>query len=397
MKSLKKSGAFLLAALLLGAALSGCGKKEPDIAVGFDARTELKAAAAATREDLTARFAASPAASVKDALPGGAYTVAFDAAALDREGEASLSGSLCADDNAGTGILDVTFPLGDNPVSVRLSYAPDFVGLSSPTLLGDETFYGLAPYDFAGQLEGSALASLLQLDIQAMARFDGILASLSQTRQVPDLMNYLDGTFIDSLTLTVRETTLLRGGQELAAYQISDEEKDVHYTVAQGRLFHVSASLLSQTESGEAETVWLEMEFYGDNGQSVQIVAEPYVSLELDFTDGLSANLYTGRGDGVTVSGSWKEDGSLSFSLYEGDVERLALSGALTFSGGGFTYAGYASTAQDIGQTREYDVTVSCTPGATVPVPGQTRNLAEMDEGSLYNLLWTLILRGGLG
>lgn len=438
-EKLQRFPALLLCAAMLAALLGGCAEEVgPDKpAGGGGGKEEIKEAAPAellsaalegTRTDLEERFGASMLAGFSGMAENKALTAMVDVSFPDELGEiaGSITGSAVFDGITGQARADLVISTDDTPLGVY--YSPEFMGVSCEKVFGDGTYYGLRPYGFYEQLNGSALAELVDLDMDSVRKLDEILESVPKdvnvfTAPEMDRIFKVLHELIEKVELTTQDTTITRGGRELRgkdykAVLSSDEladiltqmatampdwvlvyglgtgddsaaavseaaeairrsgmETPVTFTVVDGKLLHVSAQYKK-----DGGTVYLEAEFYGDNGSTLRLTVEPVFSLTLDLAAGVSAEVNAES----TTKLDWATDGGLEFITYRGDVTDLCLEGTLTAEEGRVSFDGiwYSGERGDRNPLK-----ISTTPGGQVSVPESMTNITELGARQLYSAL----------
>ena len=151
----------------------------------------LSDAADVTLSDLEARLDASPLPALFALLEAEALTADVDVGFPDESGELALTvaGTVVYDSagrRAGADLV-LRIPSGEGDgaeLPLSLYYGPDFVGVASEKLGQPGLYYGLVPQDLKGQLAGSAIAKLLELDDDAL---DEAQAALDEAGAIPAL------------------------------------------------------------------------------------------------------------------------------------------------------------------------------------------------------------------
>lgn len=439
----KKLTALVCAAALM-LCIAGCQEKVPD-GDGKPAGSEdpvngsveptpaeiLSAALDATYEDLTARFEASPLAGFKGMVSQGALTAEYDITVPDDQGDplGSFSGTAVLDTARGTMRAGCALP--PDGTSLELWYSPEFCGISGQ-VFKDGAFYGLRPYGLREQLEGTDLAGLFELDMDAVSRLDEILGRIPGDVgliALPEFDSLIAATkdALEKADLTAEKAELERGGRKmegltcsatLSAGELADylgelaarmpgarivyglitgqdsvtgldaaleeirgsgAQVPVRFTVAEGKLWHISAEYRQ-----DGSTVYVEAELYGDSGSAVELTVEPYFRLSLDLSDGVVLTI-----DGESKTDlNWSADGTLEFITYRYDITDLCLEGKLTAENGRVSYDGiwYSGERGD-----RNPMTLRTSPGGTAVEPQVTKNLAELSTRQLYETLLKLI------
>lgn len=441
-----KTGKRLLAALMCAAALltclAGCGEDRPagseltgpvrtgPVTPEATPRERLTAAVDKTMADLEARLDASLLAGLRGLTADDAITADVTVGFPDEAGEVlgTLSGKAVF--NAGTGEARADLVISTDEMPLNIYYGPEFTGVSCKKLFGNETFFGLRPYGLTEQLQGSALAELIELDMDAVAQLDALLASVPQDVNVftlPEKAQIENAVheLIAKLTLTAAADTVTVGGRELTgerfdavipagdmadflkalanalpewvlayglgtgddsaaavdealeALRQSGMETKVSFTVAEGKLRSFGAEYAEN-----ASTTWVSANLYGDNGETVTVTMEPCFAFTLDLHAGVLMELSVPQGQ--TTKLDWAGDGSLSFITYAGDYTDFALEGTLTAEGGSLRYDGIWYS----GERGDRNVlTVSTTPGGEITPPADTRNITELTSRQLYGVI----------
>lgn len=445
MRKLRSVLALILCASALLMCLSGCVNKDDNVGPGTppdedrpveddknDPAELLSSALSATKEDLEQRFVSSPLSGLTGITSDNAVTAEFDVSFPDEGGSAagSVTGNAVLNTHSGEVLADCSMSANGIPFSVY--YGPEFAGISSEELFGDGTLYGLRPYGLVDQLSGSALAELVKLDMDAVAELDGILNSIPKDVNVftaPFMDKVFNATkdLVNGLSLKLTETAITRGGKEQSAYSLSasvpsdkladylkslanalpeglllygigsgdgsaaavDEALEsirqsgastpITFTVSDGKLYHISAEY--RTDEG---AVQLEAELYGDNGKTVLVVAEPYFSVSIDLSDGVSMKAYTGS----DVSLDWAPGGEFTLTASDGGTD-LGLEGTFTADGGRLSYNGVWYTG---GRDSALPLKFVTSPGGQVSAPENTSNLSELTSRQLYSILMKVIL-----
>ena len=430
MKAFRRILALLLAAAAL-ALTGGCdggesplppdGPQQPDGA-DPDYAAMLTDALGVTERDLTARFQASRAYALAQAAEYSHLTADFTLDWPDKQGErgGSVTGMLLYDKRDGTAQIDASVPEGE--LNFSFTYSPEFVGLSCPDVFGESGYFGLEPKNFREQLDGSALAELMEIDLDTLSLLDGILDATppdvhvyreTWTETVMRLARSLAATLdfsAEDATITRGDKTYtganLRGAvdaqtlakclEDLSVHSPAPELKsaaeavrqagrgaDVTFTVADGKLWHVSG----EYEDG-GSTVYLEAEFYGDDGTLVSVAVEPYFHFELILSDDISL---TWDGQTKTLL-TWDEDGAFSFITHRNDVTDLALEGTLTAAEDAIAYQGIWYSGER-GDRNALQITLR--EGGQVTVPQERRSLADVPETELYLMITGVVARLG--
>lgn len=429
-KKLHKPVVLLLIAAMLLTMLAGCGDNEetppptsgpeptqqqdPTEPPGPTPNEILSAAFEASMGDLRARFDASPLSRLTGLTGEGSRTVEFDTS-MPEENNLHLTGTLIADSASGMADLTLTFP--DAGLTALCHYDSEFLGVSLEKLFGDKRYYGLRPYGITQQLEGSAFASILELDMNAIAQLDEALSAIPREKRPASapLLDTFTALALDyigkaelktegdefSCVLTSRELAeflkkyaescpvledvfaVLGGTGDLDAV-LASIEKDgadtaLTFLVAGERVRHISAEY--KKPDG---TVYLEAELYGVTGDLLSVTLEPYFTLELTLNGGVHMALNTSTGDGADTSLNWAADGTLDFITYSNDVTNLALEGTLTVDGGNMRYEGiwFSGNRGD-----RNPITLTVAPGGEVKVPEETVSLAELSEREIFRII----------
>ena len=443
-KTCKRLLAAVLCVAALFACLAGCGEDTPagseldgsePVQTGpsepeLTARERLTAAVDKTMADLQARLDASPLAGLRGLSADDAITADVTVGFPDEAGEllGTLSGTAVY--NAATGQARVDLVISTDEMPLDIYYGPEFAGVSCQKLFGDEVFYGLRPYGLSEQLRGSALAELVELDMDAVAQLDALLASVPQDVNVfalPEkeqidnaihaLLARLDPTaskaavtvdgrevrgerfeavipagdmadFLKALSNALPDWVLAYGlgtgddsaaavDEALEALRQSGMETEAAFIVADGMLRHISARY---AENGS--TTLVETELYGDNGETVRVAVEPLFTFTLDLHAGVLMELTVPQGQATKLD--WAEDGTLSFITYAGDYTDFALEGTLTAEDGKVRYDGIWYS----GERGDRNVlTVATAPGGVIEPPAQTRNITELSKRQIYGAL----------
>lgn len=424
-KRLRRTAFLLLSASILIAVLSGCGSGGDTPATGpgpsSDAQPTLGPAPnevladafEASMGDLRARFEASPLSRFSGLTGGGSRTVEFETSVP--EDNLSFSGVLVADNASGMADLTLAFP--EAGLTALCHYDSEFMGVSCKEIFGDGRWYGLRPYGLTEQLEGSALASMLELNMEAVTRLDEALSSIPREER-PDSAPLLDAfaaltrDLIENTKPEVKEEnfTVVLTAHELAGYlrklvercpvlreiytflggtegldEVIDSIENggvdtaLTFRVSGDRVRHVSAEY--KRPDG---TVYLEAELYGDAGNLLRVTVEPCFNLELTLDTDVHMMLNTYTGDGSTTTLDWAADGAFNFITYSTDITALALDGTLTVNDGSMSYEGiwFSGNRGD-----RNPLTLTSVPGGEVKIPEETASLTELTEREILRII----------
>lgn len=424
-KKLPKAVYILLTAVMLITALAGCGEHggeptdAPDPTIdtrpvsGPTPNEILLAAFDASMGEVKARFDASPLSRLSVLAGSGSRTVEFDTSLPEEK--LAFSGTLIVDSAAGMG--DLTLNIPDLELTALCHYNSEFLGVSCKNVFGDDRYYGLRPYGLAEQLQGSAIASMLELDMDAIARLDAALDAVPRGERpvsapLYDTFVELVGGIIEKAVLTVKDgsfTTTLSSA-ELAGFLRSFSEK----CPSLGELFNSLGgtgdfdSTISSVEAGGVDTVltfevsgdrvrhvsaeykkpdgtiYLEAELYGETGDLLRVTLEPYFNLELTLNEDVHLALDVTGDPGSKTTLDWAADGTLSFITYSSDVTTLALDGTLTFEGDKARYDGiwFSGNRGD-----RNPITLTVIPGGEVKVPEDTVPLTSLTERDIFRII----------
>ncbi len=434
MKNLKKLTALLLSLILIAASLASCGGKD-----GLDLSDPaglLKSATEATAADLKERYSGSPLAAMGKVLSGDTYTA--DLSLGDDSTE--VKGTLLVDNAAQQVQLDGNVNSSGVGIDMGFYYSTEFMGVSMPVLTGD-TYYGLRPSGLTEQLQGSALAELLELDMESFAELDAVLESLSaNTGNFGDTVEKLQSLAQDaysSSNLTAEAATIDVGGNQVDGAVItgsmegaaladyyekvfelldggvldgmndlagSDSEDEItadfnkfldsirngngtqkmSYEVADGKFIRSSAEL-----TVDGDTYKFDTELYDDftvtitEGGDTVTLKSHVESTDTGYTHTLNVS---GAATNMDITAKCGSDGALDLSI-TADGDTLTLTG---------TFASSDTSADITGKLtadgESLDVTVSLKNSATITAPENRKNLGEMSEEELYALILPLII-----
>lgn len=424
-KKLPKAVYILLAAVLLMTALAGCGDNGGDptdvpeptadtqTVSGPTPNEVLATAFKTSMGDLKARFDTSPLSRLSGLTGSGSRTVEFDTS-LPEEGLA-FNGTLIAD--SVSGMADLTLRIPDLDLTALCHYDSEFLGVSCRDIFGDDRYYGLRPYGLTEQLQGSALASMLELNMDAIAQLDAALDAVPR-RERPDSaplfdtftelaldligkaeLKAKDGSFTAVLparelagflrTFSERCPSLgellpsLGGTQDLNTVISTIESGGVDtvltFAVSGDRVRHISAEY-----NKPDGTVYLEAELYGETGDLLRVTLEPYFTLELTMGKDVHMALNVQTGDCPKTTLDWAAGGTLNFITYSNDVTDLALEGTLTVQGDKAHYEGiwFSGNRGD-----RNPITLTVTPGGEVKAPEETVPLTSLKERDLFRII----------
>lgn len=427
-KSYRKSLSLLLSAALLIACLAGCNRTEVPPASGGSEPTEtqgepepdprevLSPAFQGAMDDVRARYDASRLPALMELFESQTLTVDFTSPAAEES--PSLSGTLTSDLEAGMADLALSSP--ELALEALAHYDSEFIGISSEAIFGDQRYYGLRPYGLREQLEGSALASMLKIDMEELSRLDEAIGALPAYERAPsgpildpftacslELIRELDWSVEkDSYSATLSPAQLagflrklldsspaLRalcaslGGTEspddaIAAIESGGADTTLTLTVSGGRVRHISAKY-----NKPDGTIYLEVELYGESGELLLVTLEPYFNLELTLGDGEHLSMHIT--DGETVKLDWAANGALDFIAYANDITDLALDGMLTLADGALSYDGVWTSGNAGVQN---PLTLRCVSGGEVRVPEDTVPLTSLTERDIFRIITRTVI-----
>ncbi len=453
MKLSRKLSALTLTLLLVLSLLAGCGGRKTsgpdntgDAPASTPAETKhdpydvLSEAVAAAAEDVRARLDATPIPAVLTLFDEPALSAQFDAGFPDEDGEifGTLSGSLIfsasdksASDPSESGpsaSADVTLSapslaeLGvyNTDLPLKLYYGSDFFGIASPELFGTETFFGLAPRNISGQLSGTPIARLLELDDAALAEADrafneigpdpdcaapgftddfaafllefasGRDAELTESGGVTTvaiplpsadarrLLTALAGLLPDGITgITVDFADTL--GDRLSAINQSVGDSTLSFTLEDGRL---------QTVVLEDTRPVLTLSLYGETGTEIAASVDTLANFTLELENGVRFDSSLGTEAPAITTLVWDADGNFDFITYRMDVTDLALHGAVSAEDGKLAYDGIWYTGE---RGDRNPLTFVLTPGGAVSAPAETKNAGELTQAELSRLTLSLL------
>ncbi len=458
--SLKRLLALTLA-LVLALSLAACSKgedegdgnfspdgagKSPDPAdiaassPGEDPLAYMTAAAEVTAADLARRYAGSPAAALRDVMgPSGQLDASFSFTDGDGMG-ASAALALAYDSDAVR--LDATINVEDLMEMAGSVYlSRDFVGVQVPMVFGDETFYGLRPYDLYDQVSGSVLAQEMDDSaLEAFKQIDEVLDILSdiklpQGEAMEKLGDDIAKALTDGVEFAAEEYAGQRDGQDAQGWKISFVLDSEHmadametYTdalmsgvnrEALDRLYDMLYGSIDGMESfrgpdpdfselrssgtsckfdvfvldgrvsgfvmtpvsDEGDQGSLVMDFYNNGNITANVTSDgESVSFESAVSGGNGYThvlTVTAGGETATLTTVWDSSGRLTLDM--GSPEgSAAFSTVLDVESDGFSLAGLTVTAQ--GETLEIPLAVSYTPGVSPEAPASTKNIFDLTE-----------------
>ncbi len=357
------------------------------------------------------------------------------ALSLAQEGKTGgLTASLSFDRAAGNARLDAALKSGVISLSASAYLDRDFFGVSSPELLGDDAFYGFAPYGLSRQADGSPLARLLGDDmLEAFARIDAAMERMS-AMTVPDRQelearcDQLSDAVLAAADLTVESGTVDRDGvqSEGAVLTADMDGEDMRAVLNKFQeLFpEIGAALEATGEAPEdlgdlvSPDIKCRTEFVTDGC----LIGVNFTFTDADGSQGAAVlNFFDGGGESVAISGpggsvtvrsavrsdetGWShtvtaDDGEESASLtaeYRGNELSVrfaspeksgGFSCALTFTDAGFTADSVNVTVDSV--TQYVPLTLTYTVGASVARPESTKNVFALTEQELTALLTVL-------
>lgn len=354
----------------------------------------------------------------------------------------SLDGTLAYDVRAGEARADASLGSGEGSVSVSAFLGRDHIGVSSPELFGDGSFYGFAPYGLYGQISGSVFEPLISPGaLDAVAALDAVLDAL-RGLELPDLqeLRRLHAAFFDdvitSMDLTGERTRAEQDGQAPEGYTITGDMD----SVAMAELLEkygaelLSSPLISSLgpflaavsgdsfdPDGARDELDRQIAVLRGSGARCRVVfatAGGYLtgfsacltdrdgtesSVSVDFSGGglVSGRLCSGDdaadfvsqvsgnthsltvtyGLGGTMSLSTRWDGQAMELGFEAPNTVVCLRSALAMDGDGFTVPDILVSRD--GVSVSVPLTLSYTPGATVEPPTDTIDLFRLSEGEL--------------
>jgi hypothetical protein len=186
--------ALILSAALLCVLLVGCGDETK---IQKDPAGYLKTAMENTQKDLAKRYSGSPIAAMNDAVDSDSTSTDFSLSVIGGEAmeelssALELSGTFSADTETNEYLLDLAVSVSGVSVSAQVYAEPEFVGISCPFLLGDDTVYGVRPYNLYEQAEGSLFDSSTGSD------YGMDISSLKEVDELIDTFRNNDGKSVE--------------------------------------------------------------------------------------------------------------------------------------------------------------------------------------------------------
>ncbi len=438
----------LLAALTLASALCACSPEAPQIP---ESRPEPDPEPVITPEpepepektlselfevsagELSRDFGASPLSALEAFFAQGGLTAEFQGSLA--EPVLSYSGTLVLDGASGAALARLN--AGEGVPEAGVYYDGEFAGVSCEPIFGDGRFYGLRPYGLAEQLRGSALASVLSLNMEAVAELDALLDSIPEdvfsnpeplsrsleavTRRLiaeheferrpldagpdgkPEGFVFTAGIPDADLAGYLRE--IFSGRQELAAVlsfvsgmekapdidgaidalKVSGGSAAVTFTADRDRVTRVEASC---RVSGRDVT--LEALLFGGEDGTLSVKLAPFFVLELTPGPDVHMALTAQIGSGSTTTLDWTADGTLDFITYTNDITTLALDGTLSVSPEALRFDG-VWTSGNRGDLNP--LTLTCAPGGQVPEPEGKVLFTDMTERQIFLIVTRAVLK----
>lgn len=328
---------------------------------------------------------------------------------------------------------------------------PDFIGVSFPMLFGSDDYYGFKPKNIVEQLKNSPLMDLLDgevdLDSPEFAQIDELLETLWDSEFIDydaltKELQKIENKFMKGLDVEYDEETVNVNGEEADGYvfvthittkDITDLMDDVCQMVLDMPMWDSLSSIAGQElDMSELEAAFdsaldeiakvdidVEATYYVADGKVVSSKVESKDGIEMEITvdyfDGNSISgtvnidgfelefvstvkstkrsykhvitLDTKGGDSLLIEIDWDGDElTIEGDNFSGD--ELSVSCGLTTSKRGFTI-------EDLNLNGvSFPLTISYSSGKSASVPKNTKNIFELSEEELTELLGGLIGSG---
>ncbi|MGM9521446.1 MAG: hypothetical protein ACI3VB_03095 [Oscillospiraceae bacterium] len=346
----------ILAAIMLTAVLAGCGDESK---LEKDPTGYLKAAIQNTQSDILERYSASPIAAIMESVSSGNASFSISGSGeTDETGSVGIDATLYTSE-AGAYLLDFTANAYNGLVNLNAQLYADseFVGVACAPLLGDDTFYGVKPYDLYEQAEGSIFdensGTDYGFDISPLKEIDELLEAVknSDGLTLDETIEQLEGlsdSFIDSRSYTYESadvsvgTESLKGyvltttytGEDIAALTDQVFELLLNNAFYSGLMEYSAAADGSSVQEIEAEidemlaeieqsTTQFEVKYYIADGKVVSL-EENCLDENGNVITTSVINYYAGSGNGISVTVSSDDTGNIVITSTVDDGDAYA-------------------------------------------------------------------------